>query len=431
MPLFTRKPKTNKPRSVWQRKRTWAAVFSLGTLALLASCSSTRMMMQTAPSTPKGDIAQPPIVASSLEQWESRRTKVWSDLQNYIYGPVPTELSLKETSAETINGTHFGGTARLETRQFLIMNKGEDTGRNFGLVIVTPVEQNKAVPVIIMQNFCPNHDVIPHPEITKPDGDYFSCAGGGMINSVFTYFFGRYITTPPIQDIMTRGYALAVMYPSEFVPDNSEGGRTVLNTLFADQGMESRIGAIAAWAAQFSLISDYVEDDPAYSKQIAYGHSRYGKSALLAAAFDPNIDAVIAHQSGTGGASLSRDKPGETVADITAGYPHWFTQTYADYAARLDELPIDQHHLLALMAPRPILLGNAKRDVWSDPNGAFRAAQGATPVYGLYGKNGLRQPKLTAFDPEADIAFWIRSGTHGVVKEDWPAFLDFLDAHLK
>jgi len=94
-------------------------------------------------------------------------------------------------------------------------------------------------------------------------------------------------------------------------------------------------------------------------------------------------------------------------------------------------MPIDQHALLALIAPRPIFLGNARRDVWSDPNGGFRAAQGANSVYNLYNKQGLNQDKLKPYIPKNDISFYIRGGTHGVVKEDWPAFLDFLDAHKK
>lgn len=94
-------------------------------------------------------------------------------------------------------------------------------------------------------------------------------------------------------------------------------------------------------------------------------------------------------------------------------------------------MPIDQHALIALIAPRPIFLGNARRDVWSDPNGAFRAVQGASPVYKLYNKQGLNKDKLKPFNPDSDISFYIRPGTHGVVKEDWPAFLDFLDAHEK
>jgi len=140
---------------------------------------------------------------------------------------------------------------------------------------------------------------------------------------------------------------------------------------------------------------------------------------------------VISHQSGTGGASLNKRKKGESIEDITGQYPHWFSKTYAGYAGREEELPIDQHHLLALIAPRPILLGNARRDVWSDPNGALKAAIGADPVWKLYGADkGLRQQRYKPFNPDADLSLWIRSGTHGVVKEDWPAFLEFLDAHF-
>ena len=166
------------------------------------------------------------------------------------------------------------------------------------------------------------------------------------------------------------------------------------------------------------------------SAMIAWGHSRYAKAALVAAAFDPRIAGVIAHQSGTGGASLNYKKPGESVARITRSYPHWFARSYAAYTdeARPD---VDQHQLLALIAPRPVLLGNARRDVWSDPNGAFRAAMGADPVYRLYGAKGLDQSRLRPYDPAAGIAFWLRPGTHGVVKEDWPAFLAFLGAHFE
>ena len=177
---------------------------------------------------------------------------------------------------------------------------------------------------------------------------------------------------------------------------------------------------------------DALESDPdiAASDYVTYGHSRYGKSALVAAAFDPRISGVISHQSGTGGASLNRRKKGETVASITKNYPHWFAARYAEYAGREGEMPVDQHHLLALIAPRPVMLGNARRDVWSDPNGAFRAAMGADPVYRLYADAGLEQSRLDEWRPDASLAFWLRPGTHGVVEEDWPAFLEFLDAHF-
>ncbi|MEM9750811.1 MAG: alpha/beta hydrolase, partial [Pseudomonadota bacterium] len=157
---------------------------------------------------------------------------------------------------------------------------------------------------------------------------------------------------------------------------------------------------------------------------------RHGKAALLAGVFDTRIDAIIAHQSGTGGATLSRSYAGESVAKITESYPHWFTETYAGYADQEDALPIDQHMLIALAAPRPMLLGNAYRDVWSDPQGAFRAAQGADPVYEAAGVRGLAQDRLKDVDLSAEIAFYMRGGRHGVTTQDWRMFLDFLDIHL-
>ena len=249
------------------------------------------------------------------------------------------------------------------------------------------------------------------------------------MGSVFGYFFGRYITTPPIADIMRRGYSLAVIFPTEFVPDSDSRAPDALNRIYANQDPATRTRAIMAWAHQFSELSAYLKTAHGFSRTIAYGHSRYGKAALVAGAYDSTIDAVIAHQSGTGGASLFKDGTGESIAQITENYSHWFADKLRDYAETPTALPFDQHQLLALIAPRPVLLGNARRDVWSDPNGAFRSAEAASAVYALYGSDGLTQDKLTAFNPQADLAFWMRPGTHGVVKEDWPAFLDFLDAH--
>ncbi len=418
-------------KAIWRKKRTWLALSGLGLLLLLNSCTATRVLMQTAPSSPNGPAASPPINISSKDEWIAKRPDILAQFEKYVYGQIPNSISIQQTSAADIDGLHFDGSSVLSTRQYSVLNNGQDTGREFGIVIARPANMNGPVPLIIMQNFCPNNDVIPNPDVPVPDDITFSCSGDGMMSGVFTYMFGRYIVTPPIADIMNRGYAIAAMYPSEFVPDSKERGAPVLNTLFAEQDPKTRTGAIAAWAKQFSLVSRELKASPEFSSHIAFGHSRFGKTALLAAAMDPQIDGVISHQSGTGGASLSKEKNGETVKDITETYPYWFNGTYAAFAGHENDLPIDQHDLLALIAPRPVLLGNSKRDVWSDPNGAFRSAQGATPVYKLFGSEGLTERKLTGFAPDDDISFWMRPGTHGIVKEDWPAFLDFLDAHFK
>ena len=370
--------------------------------------------MMTAPSKPKGVVATPAISTKSIAEWEVQKPRLQTAFEEQIFGVMPKIFDTSLVNSRPIKEHSFK--ANIEELE-LKTSRGE----TYMAVVVTPKNRTNALPIIMMENFCPNHAVIPAQDISKPIGDYFDCSGDGMMSNVFGYFFGRYITTPPINMIMEKGYALAVIYPSSTYPDSA--ARFDRSTAPSSQ---HPWGTVGAWAYQFSSLSNYLKTNARFSKTISYGHSRYGKSALVAAAFDPSIDGVIAHQSGTGGASLSRNKNGETVAAITDGYPHWFTPAYEEAS-----LTIDQHQLLGLIAPRPILLGNAKRDVWSDPEGAFRAAQGATPVYKLYGSEGLRKSKLTEFDPSADIAFWMRPGTHGVVKEDWPAFLDFMDSHFK
>lgn len=240
----------------------------------------------------------------------------------------------------------------------------------------------------------------------------------------FSFFFGRYITTPPIKDILASGFGLAIIYPPEVVPDSAEPALQRLSALTRPSGAPAR--AIGVWAAHYSAAAKLLKSSGHAGSVVAYGHSRYGKAALVAAAFYDNIDSVIAHQSGTGGASLNRDKPGESVAQITKSYPHWFADSYSSMAPNI----IDQHMLLALIAPRPVLLGNARRDVWSDPEGAFRAASAASEIYSLYGETGLAAKSLSDFRTQDTIAFWIRPGTHGVVKEDWPAFLQFSQSHF-
>jgi len=421
-----------KARPLWRMKRFWLGIIILASLALLSSCSGARVLMQTAPSKPKGALASPPIIAQSIEDWSAQKADIRAKLEREIYGEMPRNFETSIQARRTLAEHNYD--ADIEELSLITLQIIDESGGASGApartaeriieyqaVLVLPKNAVADTPIIMMENFCPNHNVIPNAGVSRPANLTFSCDGDGMMSSLMTYFFGRYIATPPIRDILKAGYGLAVIYPPATFPDNAKGFEAARK---AAPSSEHRWGAVAAWAYQFSTLSNALSS-LGYETTIAYGHSRYGKSALVAAAFDETIDGAIAHQSGTGGASLSRGKKGETVADITQSYLHWFIPAY-----REDTLTIDQHHLLALIAPRPIFLGNAKRDVWSDPEGAFRAAQGATPVYNLYGQDGLRQEKLTAFEPSADIAFWMRPGTHGVVKEDWPAFLAFMDAHF-
>lgn len=417
---------TDAKRSVFKMKRFWALIIIAATYAALNSCAGTRALMQTAPTAPKQSPASPALAFDNLNAWEDGgRDAALTALKNEVYGQMPTSAAADISKSRPVSENAFSGLGKVE--EFSLTMMAGDFTATGQIVLVTPNDIAGPVPVIVMQNFCPSSAVIPIEGITPPPPGSFDCSGNGIMASTFGYFFGQYIVTPPAEDILRRGYAIAAMHPPQWVPDRTETGIEALNRM----NPQSRPGAILAWAELNRLAAEAISQDPRISKIIAYGHSRYGKSALLAAAISSDIDGVIAHQSGTGGASLNRDKPGETVAAITEGYPHWFNKNYAGFAGRETSMTSDQHFLLAAIAPSPILLGNAKRDVWSDPEGAFRAAQGADPVYRLYGKDGLTASKLTQFKPEDDIAFWMRPGTHGVTTQDWPAFLDFLDAHFK
>jgi len=395
------------------------------------------MILQTASKKPSGNTAQPSLSnLTNLSEWESQKAQIKDTLQKEIYGPYPDQLTLQTLSVTQKDALHFGGRGIIEHHRMAISLPSASNARNasskaFDLVVVKPAitapsPRKEAYPIIIMQSFCPVNDVLPQAGLSQPEGITFSCDGGSILKGIASFIFGRYIRTPPIEDILDSGYGFAILYPPEFIPDSRESGLAALSSFFAATDTPASYRAIGAWAKQYSLIAKYLKSKGEFSKAVLYGHSRYGKTALLATAFDENIDGAIAHQSGTGGASLSRDKPGETVAAITEQFPHWFSSNFSE-----SNLTYDQHYLLALAAPRPILLGNARRDVWSDPNGAYNAGLGATPVYQLYAKKGLTQTNLADFQPAADIAFWMRSGTHGVVKEDWPAFLQFLNIHFK
>lgn len=381
---------------------------------------------------PDGPAAAPPLDYRSVADWEANGAPAAREaLQKSVYGMMPAWSDSTIDSRRTLNESAFGGKGILEEFRIVAAarfgdaitpTRSRDGEPGFIMNVATPPGEGP-FPVILMQTFCPRWNTLPDPAVAGAPQEVKKRGG------IETFVFGRYICTPPFEEILAAGYAIATIHPSEFMPDRREEGLAELARLTAGHDDdETRLGAIGAWGWAYSRMIDILEQDPKFDKNamIAWGHSRYAKAALVAAAFDDRIDGVIAHQSGTGGASLNADKRGESVRSITDNYPHWFARAYREDNLR----GYDQHMLLALIAPRPILLGNARRDVWSDPNGAFRAAIGADPVYELYGASGLDQATLKPYHPAAEIAFWIRPGTHGVVKEDWPAFFAFLEAHF-
>jgi len=243
----------------------------------------------------------------------------------------------------------------------------------------------------------------------------------------------------PVADLVGRGYGMATACYADVFPDRADGradsalaalGRPLAGELPADEP-----GAIAIWAWQLSRILDWLVTLPEVDagKVIVVGHSRNGKAALWAGACDERFAMVVSNESGCGGAALSRRRFGETVAAITKTFPHWFCPAFAGFAGREDELPTDQHALLAMVAPRPLFVASAEEDRWADPRGEFLAAVAAEPAWGIQGLVGLGTAEYPPVGRPVGrrVGYYVRAGVHNLLAEDWKQFADFADREVR
>ncbi|MEZ5999181.1 alpha/beta hydrolase family protein [Hyphomonas sp.] len=366
------------------------------------------------------------VPAITIEGSPARET-LKRKFEDVLYGPWPAGMPVSFGDWQMIDPEYLDGRGTLEEVEITI-GSGEGA-RSFMLVTAFP-KVSGPVPVVISQTFADTCSVFPDEPVTNADGEI--CDGSmmeGFPGWAATQIFGTYIALAPVERYFDAGLAYASFYASDFIPDRKKQAPEAMAAL---GGPVNPTSALMAWAYSFSAAVDVLDADPRIDPKAigVMGHSRHGKSALIAAVWDRRIAAVVAHQSGFAGASLSRSQTGERLDRMAKEYPHWLAPEVQDWVDRLDEIPVDQHELLALVAPTPVLLGNGRRDVWSDPNSSFRAAEAASAAYEATGHAGLTATGMRDFDPAAGISWWLRPGGHSVVSEDIDAFTVFLHTHL-
>ncbi len=243
----------------------------------------------------------------------------------------------------------------------------------------------------------------------------------------------------PVEQIIDRGYATAAFHYSDVAVDDPI--RVFNHGVFKALAQSSErapdaAGALAAWAWGASRAIDVLSADSSLvgCPIAVVGHSRGGKVALWCAANDERVALAISNDSGTTGAALARVSRGESIRHLTDHFPYWVAPNYRQFADRPDELPVDQHELLALIAPRLVYVASAAADAHADPAAEFRSCVEAGPVYRLFGLDGVGSsdlPSINAPRHSGAIGYHVRTGGHDLTAVDWNYFMDFTDHHWR
>lgn len=364
-------------------------------------------------------------------EWTKRRAELLDLFARQVYGktPVGRPDAMHFESRKKVEG-FLGGKATLE--EIRIHFQGGNDGPFLDLLLIKPAKSAPGgSPAFVGLNFTGNHGVHPSTEITlsavwmresnEPEKK------GQVVDHLSTEASrGNQASRWPLEKIVDAGCSLATFYYGDIDPDFDDGFENGIHALFGKPGPEEW-GSIGAWAWGASRVMDYLETDGDINvKKVAVmGHSRLGKTSLWAGAQDERFAMVISNNSGCGGAALSRRRFGERVGRINTSFPHWFSDTFNQYNENEAALPVDQHQLIALIAPRLVYVASAVEDEWADPRGEFLSSLHAGPVYELLGKKGLGVSEMPGLNSPVgeSVRYHIRSGKHDVTDFDWEQYL--------
>jgi len=384
-----------------------------------------------------------PLVTSSGQrittpgQWRDvRRPEILRLFEANVYGrsaPPPAKLEYEVVSTDR---TALGGQAirRLVT----IWPAGKRPSPPMHLLLYVPANAKAPVPVFLGLNFNGNHAVHKDPGIPLSTAWMRPSRDGAVVNNRATEASrGVESSRWPVELILSKGYGLATAYYGDLFPDHKDGRPDSILPHLPNPGVpaEESWNAIGAWAFGLSRALDYLQKDRQVDgRRVAVlGHSRLGKTALWAGAVDERFALVISNNSGEGGAALARRNFGETVERINTSFPHWFNANFKKFNHSVASLPVDQHMLIALIAPRPVYVASAQQDEWADPRGEFLAARAADPVYRLLGTDGMGAREWPGIHQPVHtrIGYHIRAGKHDVTVYDWEQFIAFASKHMR
>lgn len=393
---------------------------------------------------PPGNAGRP-----TAASWDARRAQLLQAFASQVYGRTPEGGGLGEVTVRTRRDDALGGCgSRIEADLTMVGPRGTSTA---SLLVYLPAAAPAAgpVPALVGLNFEGNHATTTEPDVRiAPAAERIGAAHRQAVAQR-----GAQAHRWPYAQILRRGYAVATLWYEEIEIDLPGFAEDGIRGLFGQSSHRDAgdWGAIGAWAWGLSRARDalaqFAEIDA--SAVIAVGHSRLGKTALWAAAQDQRFAAVVSNGSGCGGASLFRHKGIEDIKVLTSARPHWFARRFAEYQGAEERLPVDQHQLLALVAPRPTHVGSASRDAGADPYGELLSTLHASPVFELYGHRGTLPPE--AVPPGRDLpaalaaavatptigtrvggrlSYHLREGEHDMLAEDWMHILDFADENI-